>query len=96
MTTKPGSLKVLNKPLGDDLRHDLIGVVDALAAAKRSANARAAARSFGSASVSLSASGMVDRSPNSAEGTRRERGAVAPAQFDRPKFRGVFGTVSRP
>jgi hypothetical protein len=30
MTTKPDPLQVLDHALGDDLRHDLIGVVDAL------------------------------------------------------------------
>ena len=34
-----GALKVLHKPPGDDLRHDLVGVVDALPALNRSIKA---------------------------------------------------------
>jgi hypothetical protein len=33
MTTKP-ALQMLDQALGDDLRHDFVGVVDALAAAE--------------------------------------------------------------
>jgi hypothetical protein len=39
------SLQVLDKALGDDRRHEFVGIVDPLAALKRSANASASARS---------------------------------------------------
>jgi hypothetical protein len=39
---KAGALKMPHEPLGDDLRHDLAGVVDARAAPKRNANASGA------------------------------------------------------
>jgi hypothetical protein len=44
------SLKVLHKPLGDDLRHDLVGVVDSLAALEEEGECeRGCAMSLGSA-----------------------------------------------
>jgi hypothetical protein len=51
-----GALKVGDQPLRHDLRHENVGVMDALPPEKRSAKASAAARSAGSAGVSLSAS----------------------------------------
>jgi hypothetical protein len=43
------TLEVLNEALGDDLRHELVGVVDALAALEAEREGKPAARSDGSA-----------------------------------------------
>jgi hypothetical protein len=52
---------MLHKSLGDDLSHDLIGVVDALAAPVSKRIGKRRAKSDESAGVSLSASGIAGR-----------------------------------
>ena len=64
MTTKPARSKMLHKPLGDDLGHDLIGLWTRLRPWKRNAYASASARSDGSAGVSLSAASGTRRKGN--------------------------------
>jgi len=51
---KAGALKILHKAFGDNLGHDLVGVVHALRPGIAAHKAMASARSRGSAGVSLS------------------------------------------
>jgi hypothetical protein len=54
-----GPLEVLNQALGDDRRHELVGVADALAALKAQPNASASATSSAVAGDSASRSSGI-------------------------------------